>query len=132
MPVQPAETAAEGGASHTIQAISGGVGYTVVYVYNSTGQQVDQSTYNIYRDSFLKGLPNCRQESEHSASPPLTGYIGGWYRLNCSFENTQMTFAGNLYWGKHYAYAVLVMFQASPSDPPTTRKFIDSFDVLGK
>jgi hypothetical protein len=130
MPVQPTETAGEGGGSHTIEAISGGIGYTVVYVYNNAEQRVDQPTYNSYRDSFLKGLPNCRQAGEYSASPPITGYIGGWYRMNCNVENTQMTFAGNLYWGKHYAYAVMVMFPTSPSDPPATRKFTDSFDVL--
>ena len=35
-----------------------------------------------------------------------------------------------MYWGKHYAYAVLTMFSTAPSDPPTAKKFSDSFSVL--
>ncbi len=136
MPAEPKESTSpgEGGVSesHTIQAISGGVGYTVVYVTLGSDQNVDDATYKAYKDSFMKGLPNCRQEGEYSASPPIPGYIGRWYRMNCNVDNTQMTFAGNLYWGKRYAYAVMVLFPASASDPPATRKFTDSFDVLGK
>jgi hypothetical protein len=136
MPVQPTETTTPGdggsSGSHTVMALVGGVGYTVIYVTADSDQTVDEATYNVYRDSFMKGLPNCRQESERAASPALAGYIGRWYRLNCTVENKPMTFVGDLYWGKRYAYAVMVIFSGSPSDPPGTRKFTDSFDVLGK
>ena len=109
-----------------------GVGYTVVYVTFSSDQTVDEATYTIYKDSFMKSLPNCRQGSEHAASPVLAGYVGHWYRLNCDVNGKPMTFVGDLYWGKRYAYAVMAIFAASPADPSGTQKFIDSFGVLGK
>jgi hypothetical protein len=134
MPIQPTEsvTPGEGDAStsHTIQAITGGVGYVVVYVTLSSDQTVDEPTFRVYRDSFMHGLGNCQQESESAAAPAVPGYIGHWYRVNCRIENKPMTFSGNLYWGKRYAYAVMVIFNAAPSDPPATKKFTGSFAVL--
>jgi hypothetical protein len=35
-----------------------------------------------------------------------------------------------LYWGKHYAYAVFALFPPAPTDPPTAKKFFDSFSVF--
>jgi hypothetical protein len=136
MPAQPSETTAPGqggvSESHTIMTINGGVGYTVIYVTFSSDQTVDDATYNVYRDSFMKSLSSCRQESEREASPALPGYIGHWYRLNCEVNGKAMNFTGDLYWGKRYAYAVMVIFPAAPSDPAGTQKFIGSFGVLGK
>lgn len=136
MPAQPNETTAPGESgvseSHTVMAISGGAGYTVVYVTFSSDQTVDEATYNVYRDSFMKNLPSCQQESERAAAPDLPGYIGHWYRMNCQVSGKAMTFVGDLYWGKHYAYAVMAIFPTAPSDPPGTQKFIGSFGVLGK
>lgn len=117
-------------ASHTIQAIYGAVGYTVVYVSNSVEQKVDEPTYKIYRDAFLKGLPQCNMAKEDAASRPLSGYIGRWYRMNCDMGSQKMSFIGNLYWGKHYAYAVLAMFSSASADPPEASKFYNSFSVL--
>jgi hypothetical protein len=50
--------------------------------------------------------------------------------MNCVISEKKMTFVGNLYWGRHYAYAVMVIFQSAPSDPPATQKFMDSFAVI--
>jgi len=44
--------------------------------------------------------------------------------------NTKVTILGNLYWGKHYAYAVMVMFPASAAAPQTTNKFLQSFGII--
>jgi hypothetical protein len=136
MPAQPNETTAPGqggvSESHTLMTIEGGVGYTVIYVTFSSDQTVDEATYNVYRDSFMKSLSNCRQDSERAASPALPGYIGRWYRLTCDVNGKAMNFVGDLYWGKRYAYAVMVIFQASPSEPAGTQKFTGSFGVLGK
>ena len=117
-------------ASHTIQSISGGIGYTIVYVANPTEQPVDEPTFKIYRDAFLKGLPQCDMSKEDPVSHPLAGYVGRWYRMNCDISGKKMTFTGNLYWGKHYAYAVLAMFQTATTDPPQSSKFYNSFSVL--
>ena len=117
-------------ASHTIQSISGGIGYTVVYVANTAEQPVDEPTFKIYRDAFLKGLPQCDMAKEDPVSRPLAGYVGRWYRMNCDISGKKMSFTGNLYWGKHYAYAVLAMFPTAPTDPPESSRFYNSFSVL--
>ena len=129
---QPRESVSGEGsqASHTIQAISGTVGYTIVYVANPNEQPVNEPTYKVYRDAFLKGLPQCELLKEDSASRPLPGYIGRWYRMGCDISGKKMSFIGNLYWGKHYAYAVLAMFPSAASDPPEAGKFYNSFSVL--
>jgi hypothetical protein len=131
MPVDPKEssTTAQGDvpSSHTIQAITDGVGYTVIYVAHSEEQKVDEATFRVYRDSFMKGLPSCEQVTESAASPAAPGYVGQWYRMTCVVSGKKMVFMGNLYWGKRYAYAVMVIFGAAASDPPSATKFTGSF-----
>src|SRR5262249_6138747 len=110
VPVEPQDSvnpASEGQVSHTIQALHGGIGYTIVFVAMSAAAPVDDATFKVYRDSFMKGLPNCEMATEAAAAPAIQGYIGHWYRMNCVAQNKKLTFTGNLYWGKHYAYAVL-------------------------
>jgi hypothetical protein len=51
--------------------------------------------------------------------------------MNCDVRTQKMSFVGNLYWGKHYAYAVLAMFPTAAADPPEAGKFCNSFSVLG-
>lgn len=135
MPVEPQDIPnGDQGAqvSHTILAISGSIGYTVVYVISKAEQPVDEATFKIYRDGFIEDLPNwnCNLVTENPPSPALPGYVGHWYRMNCHGEKQKQTFIGNLYWGKHYAYAVMTIFPTAPSDPPAAKKFGDSFSVL--
>ncbi len=133
MPTEPTDSPngdQDASPSHTIQAIDGTVGYTVVYVISKDDQPVNEATFNVYRDAFLKGLPQCEMIKEASASPEIQGYIGHWYRMNCHVGDQPVSFIGNLYWGKHYAYAVLTMFKTEPSDPPGARRFSDSFSVI--
>jgi hypothetical protein len=133
LPVTPSDTPngdQNAPLSHTIQALSGGISYTIVYVVTKPEQPVDEATFKIYRDSFLKGLPNCDLLREDPASPALSGFVGHWYRLNCTVQNQKLSMIGNLYWGKHHAYAVLTMFATAASDPPNARKFSNSFAVL--
>ncbi|HEY6306461.1 MAG TPA: hypothetical protein VI488_08415 [Candidatus Angelobacter sp.] len=134
MPVEPQESVngerENASASHTIQAVSGSVAYTVVYVTMNSEQKVDEVTFKVYRDAFMKGLPQCDLVTEDVASPAVQGYVGHWYRMNCRIGDKKVSFVGNLYWGKHYAYAVLTMFPTAPSDPPATRQFADSFSVI--
>lgn len=132
MPGEPNDSVTGEGdkVTHTIQLISGGIGYTVVYVVNPAEQPVDEPTFKVYRDAFLQGLPQCTLVKEQAASRPLQGYVGRWYRMNCDISSRKMSFLGNLYWGKHYAYAVLAMFSTAPTDPPEAEKFYNSFAVL--
>ena len=133
MPGEPkgnVNTEKDGPTTHTIQAISDSVVYLVIYVTAPSEQPGDEATFNVYRDAFLKGLPNCDLVTEDAASTTVPGHVGHWYRLNCLVQGQKYIFVGNLYWGKHRAYAVLSMFAAAPSDPPAARKFIDSFAVI--
>ena len=68
---------------------------------------------------------------ENPAFPAEAGYIGHWYRIKCEVTGMKVSMVGNLYWGKHYSYAVLVMFPAAPSDPSSATRFANSFSVIG-
>ncbi|HET9402380.1 MAG TPA: hypothetical protein VFO34_15655, partial [Candidatus Acidoferrales bacterium] len=134
MPIQPKITpnaANQGQVSNTIQALADdGVAYTVVYVRNAEAQPVDEQTFQLYRDMFLKSVPTCSVLAEFAASPDVQGLVGHAYRLNCVINNVNMTMTGDLYWGRHYAYAVFAMFGPMVSDPAEARKFVDSFKVI--
>ena len=133
MPADPHETAGDetgGQVSHTIQAFAGSTGYTIIYVLTNADQPVDEATYRIYRDGFMKALSNCDVATETAASPAVPGYVGHGYRLNCVVAGKKMVIVGNLYWGKRYSYAVLVMFPAVLSEPAYTTKFLESFAVI--
>jgi tetratricopeptide (TPR) repeat protein len=117
--------------SRTIQATTNeGISYMVVFAQMTVEQAVDETTYKTYRDAVLKGLSTCDVAVESAASPAVRSFVGHAYRLNCVFNNVKMTMVGNLYWGRHYGYAVLAMFAATVSDPPTARKFVDSFSLV--
>jgi len=133
LPGEPKEnvsTDPDGTTTHTIQTVADSVVFLVVYVAAPAEQQVDEATFNVYRDAFLKGLPNCDLVKEDAPSPAVTAHVGHSYRLSCLVGDTRYIFVGNLYWGKHRAYAVLSMFQPAASDPLTARKFINSFAVI--
>jgi hypothetical protein len=132
MPVDPKESVDGDGemASHTIQAIADRVGYTVVYVKMPEDQTVDEANYKIYKENVIKGLPTCTVVTEQPAAPAVQGYVGRWYRMNCEISNAKLTFVGDLYWGKRHAYSVMGMFATGPSDPPSVKKFVDSFSVI--
>src|SRR5579864_4777155 len=79
MPVEPQDTAnpSEGGrVSHTIQAVADGNIYLIVYVNLSAEQPVNDPTFNVYRDTFMKSLPYCATVREDPGSPAVQGYIG--------------------------------------------------------
>lgn len=133
LPVEPKETTTgdtPATTSHTIQAIAEAVSYTIVYVTLDEEQEVTEANYKTYKEGVLKELSTCTVLDEQPAAPAIPGYIGRWYRMNCDISNTKLTFVGNLYWGKHYAYAVLGMFATAPTDPPSIKKFVNSFGVI--
>jgi hypothetical protein len=104
--------------------------YTVVYSAMAATQKVDDDTYEVFKKAVFNELPKCAVESDQKPSPALNGYIGHWYRLSCDMPNAKVIVEGNLYWGKRYAYAVMVMFPASIARPQTENKFLESFAVL--
>lgn len=120
----------EGVRSHTLMAREGSSIYTVVYTVMDSAQTVDEHTYQVFRDAVFKELPKCEQGPEQPASPALEQYIGHHYRLSCAMPN-EVTVAGNLYWGKHYAFAVMTMFPSSATEAVDQEKrFMDSFGAV--
>jgi hypothetical protein len=101
--------------------------YTVVYTTMTQEQTVNDGTYETFKNAIFKELPKCNVITDKTGSHAIQGYISHAYRLSCEM-NVTVTIVGNLYWGRHYSYAVMVMF-TSPSDPPTIKKFTDSFEI---
>ena len=133
MPGQPKDTINPTGSdqvSHTLQASADGNAYTVVYVHNQSEQTVDAATYTLFRDNFMKGMPTCQMITEGDPSPAVRGYVGHSYRLNCVFSGTKVTIIGDLYWGRHFAYAVMAVFPTATFDPPFAKTFVDSFSLV--
>ena len=116
--------------SHTLMARYESAIYTVIYTVHSSPQAVDNATYEVFKNAVFKELPKCTVDSEQAPTPGLAGYIGYWYHLTCDMPNTKVLIDGNLYWGKNYAYAVMVMYPVSAAKPQTEKKFCDSFSAL--
>jgi hypothetical protein len=116
--------------SHTLLAIDKPFFYMVIYTAMSSDQTVDDSTYQVFKDAVFKQLPSCQVEADRAAQPTLADYIGRRYRMKCDTKPNNVTIIGNIYWGKRYAYAVLLMFPVGSPEPATTDKFLDSFSVL--
>lgn len=116
--------------SHTLMAQERPAFFTVVYTNMATEQTVDDANYNSFKDAVFKELPKCAVGPEQPASPAVDGYIGHAYRLSCAMPNLQLTMAGNLYWGKHHAYAVMAMFPADIAEPATVKSFVGSFSLI--
>jgi hypothetical protein len=133
-PGEPQDTvnkAEEGMQSHTLLARENQAYYTVIYTVMTSEQKVDDATYQTFKAGVFKELPKCEAGAEQPVSPALKGYIGHAYRLSCDMPNARVTVVGNLYWGKHYAFAVMTMFPASAAEPTATEKnFAESFDVI--
>jgi len=131
MPAEPKDTknGASDEASHTVQAVVAGVGYTVVYSKSSADEAVDDAQFKEYKEGTL-GAAKCTVANESPASPAIPGFIGRHYRLDCATGAQKLNFLGNMYVGKHYSYTVMVMFPASPVDSPTAKKFVESFALI--
>jgi hypothetical protein len=132
-PGEPTDTVNKTGnesQSHNLKVQTASGLYLVVYVTNPTEQPVDEATFQVYRNAFLEGLPQCTMDAEKAANPALGALIGRWYRLSCKQADTKVVMEGNLYWGKHYAYAVLVMHPSAAAHPDGEQNFLDSFSMI--
>ena len=116
--------------SHTLLAIDKPFFYMVIYTAMGSDQTVDDPTYQVFKDAVFKQLPACQVGADQPVQPELKGYIGRRYRLKCDTKPNNVNIIGNIYWGKRYAYAVLLMFPDGSAEPSTTDKFLGSFAVL--
>jgi hypothetical protein len=114
--------------------------YVVEYKISKSERPLDEATFKVQRDAFIKEFPNGKVVDELPASLAIRGYIGRWYRIHFVNEGKKWTAEGNLFLGKHYAYVVMVMFETATSVPngdskfvdvpPSARKFINSFSLI--
>jgi hypothetical protein len=116
--------------SHTLMTVAPPNVYGVVYNFSKQEQKVDDLMFEIFKSRILRKLPNCEIGEEKPASPALGGYIGRWYRLNCGSSPNKTMGVCNFYWGKHYAYAVVVTFPADAKEPAAGNKFFESFSLI--
>ena len=114
--------------SHTLVSRQGEYIYTVVYVHMTEAQTVNDASYAKYKEGVLHDLP-CKVEAEQPPAPAVAGYIGHLYRLSCTFQ-TNMIMKGNLYWGKHYGYAVMVYSRSTANPSLSESKFLNSFQLM--
>jgi hypothetical protein len=131
MPAEPKDTknGPSDEASHTVQAVVAGVGYTVVYSKSSDDEVVDDAHFKEYKEGTLEAA-KCAVSNESPAAPAIPGYIGRHYRLDCAAGPQKLNFVGNMHVGKHYSYTVMAMFPATQVDSPTVKKFVDSFGLI--
>ena len=122
-------TEPNGPRTHTIQSVSGSNSFMVVYVITDSAETVNEANFTLYRDAFFKSLGQCEIGNEAAASPDINSFIGRSYHLSCIFAGIKLTLAGNLYYGKHFSYAVLTVFEPVSKDPPEATTFLHSFSV---
>src|SRR5690349_17874914 len=77
--------------SHTLISKQSPAVYTVIYTVAPSDQKVDDATYQLFKQGVLKGLPNCAVDTEQQPSPAVSGFIGHWYKLSCSFNSNRVT-----------------------------------------
>ncbi|HLW54655.1 MAG TPA: hypothetical protein VKW06_17595 [Candidatus Angelobacter sp.] len=116
--------------SHNLMVQTQAGVYLVVYTSMVGEQPVNDATFQVFKTAAFAELPKCVADAETAANPAIQGFIGHSYRLNCEMPNTKIAVEGNLYWGKHYAYAVLVMYAIPGARPDGAAKFMESFSVI--
>lgn len=133
LPGEPQDTLVqkgEGMQSRALVVQDKTVRYNVIYSSLDREQVVDEKNFQEYKKGVLNQLPICEVAAEQQPSPALEGFVGHWYKLTCSSSGNKITIEGNLYTGKHHAYAVLAIFPASAQEPPSVKKFTGSFSIL--
>ena len=115
--------------SRTLVAKDQDNAYMVIYTVMTNDQPVDQATYDQFKNGVFNQLPKCTVNSEAAPTPELAGFIGHAYDLSCNIQGVAVKIQGDLYWGKHYAYAVLAIAPEKSVSPQANARFIGSFTV---
>ena len=115
--------------SHVVQLQQLPVVYILVWSFIDKEQPADDTNYAVFKDGVFSKLPSCTTDSEKSASPSFRGYIGHQYLLTCEYPQGKVKMRGNLYWGKHYSFALMTAFPASIPEPAGVNTFMGSFAI---
>jgi hypothetical protein len=133
MPLEPKEiyvSEESDDVSHTIQAISGSTSYTVVYQKAKSERMVNEPAFKQYMSGFTRNSTVCEFVREGPPSPAMPSYFGASFREACHSRDQYRSLVGNMYLGKRYTYTILVLFPAATSDPPSVKRFNDSFSLI--
>ena len=115
--------------SHILQAQQSPVLYMVIWGSIDKEQPADDKNYEAFKAGVFDKLSSCTAENEQTASPSFSGYVGHGYLLSCDLPQGKIKMRGNLYWGKHYSFALMTAFPANIAEPAEVKKFMDSFAV---
>jgi hypothetical protein len=115
--------------SHILQLQQRPVVYMVIWSFIDKEQPADDTSYEAFKSGVFSKLQNCSSDSEQSASPAFRGYVGHGYLLSCEYPQGKIKMRGNLYWGKHYSFALMTAFPASIQEPAEVNKFMGSFAI---
>ncbi|HZU33653.1 MAG TPA: hypothetical protein VFB79_21245 [Candidatus Angelobacter sp.] len=116
--------------SHILQVQQSPVLYMVVWSFIDKEQSTDNKNYEDFKSGVFSKLPSCTVENEQAASPAFRQYVGRGYLLSCDYPKGKVKIKGNLYWGKHYSYALMTAFPANITESAEIKKFMESFTVL--
>src|SRR5689334_8157562 len=59
--------------SHTLMVVDKPVVYSVVYSAMNSAQTVNDATYQVFKSSVFKELPNCEASTEGPPAPAING-----------------------------------------------------------
>lgn len=136
-PTQPKDTVSpsrEGTeSSHGFSASDGSVYVGVFYSNLKLEQKVNEANYEAYKKAIFSRLSNCNELNSTVVFPAFSGYIGHGYRLECEGKNAKGQIVtgilvANLYFGRHFLYNLTAGSAIKP-EPPTIKKFMDSFSI---
>lgn len=116
--------------SHILQLQKMPVVYMVIWNLLDKEQPADDTNYAAFKNGVFSQLKSCNADSEQSASTIFRGYIGHGYQITCDYPQGKVKMRGDLYWGKHYSFAVMTAFPANIAEPAEVGKFMGSFAVL--
>ncbi len=112
----------------------GGIGYMVVSIWFSDGKLKEEAKFDFVKDFVLKILVSdkCKIGSQGSPTRILSNYNGSSYLIHCTETDRkkEMTVVSNVYLGKHYSYAVMVVYPSIISEPAVAKGFLESFAVI--
>ena len=119
--------------AHMASVSDGGIGYMVVSMRLSDDKLKEEAKFDFVKDFVLKILVSdkCKIESQGSPSKTLSNYNGLSYLIHCTeADRTKMIVVSNVYLGKHYSYAVMVVYPSILSEPAVAKGFLESFAVI--
>jgi hypothetical protein len=117
--------------AHQISVEDQDIFYAVFYGIWQKEKRVDEAGYALLK-KYLMNRSNCEVGKEGPPSIVLNGYIGHSYHMICNESVHTIKSFENLYWGRRYFYIVMVFYPNGSAEPPTAKRFLESFFLNDK